>query len=194
MRTCLVATVLAAGTLAVSSSGAEPLQSSYKVGQEVPILWEYRVTGPRAGQEGSFKCSYAQQPAVVLYCRDINTPVIQLIKKIDEATAQHSTQPPERYRERLRSYVVLFCDSKDRESELKDLAEKEKIRHTILALIVVKNGSDPPVKLGDAETTVFLTGPRHLIKASYAYRKGELKDKDIEQILADLPKILPKKD
>jgi hypothetical protein len=45
-----------------------------------------------------------------------------------------------------------------------------------------------------AETTVILATGQRQVKASYAYRKGELKDKEIHQILADLPKILPPKD
>jgi hypothetical protein len=31
------------------------------------------------------------------------------------------------------------------------------------------------------------------VKASYAYRKGEMTNKDVDRILADLGKILPSK-
>jgi len=181
----------------------EPLQSKYKVGEQVPLLWEYRVTGARAGQEGALVCTFMYQPFVAVFCRDMDAAVIRLIKKIDEATAKSSTRLLPPYEQRLGSYVVLICDSKAREKELKALAEKEKIQHTILAL-GAKNEGLPSNEaywrnfdagLGEAEITVLLAGPpRARIKVSYAYRKGELTDKAIEQILADLPKILPKKD
>ena len=60
--------------------------------------------------------------------------------------------------------------------------------------MVAPKGSKLHSQVGEAETTVLLTGPRHLIQASFAYRKGELKHKDVEQVLASLPRILPKKD
>src|SRR5687767_155971 len=41
MTTCLVAAVLATGTLVVQPPGAEPLRSGFKVGEEIPLLWEY---------------------------------------------------------------------------------------------------------------------------------------------------------
>jgi hypothetical protein len=97
--------------------------------------------------------------------------------------------------------------SKDREAELKALAEKEKIKHTVLALVVINESTltdagqrgwsglgEFQAKLGrEAESTVLLAY-RGTVKASYAYRQGELNDKAIDQILADLPGILPKKD
>jgi hypothetical protein len=44
-----------------------------------------------------------------------------------------------------------------------------------------------------AETTVILATGLRQVKASYAYRKGEMTNKDVDRILADLGKILPSK-
>ena len=44
----------------------------------------------------------------------------------------------------------------------------------------------------DAEVTVVLY-TKQMVKANYAFKKGELTDKDVDKILADLPKILPGK-
>ena len=209
MRNTLTAATLGIGMLSGALFAAEPPQTGYKVGGMVmPLLPEYRVTGPSAGQTLSLLCTYANRPVVVVYTRQMDATLIRFIKKLDEATAAHSKQPVANNRDNLASYVVLVCDSKDREAELKALAEKEKIQHTVLALVVIdeatladqaqRGGSslrDFQAKLGtEAESTILLAAPRGNIKASYAYRKGELNDKDIDQILADLPKILPKKD
>ena len=101
-------------------------------------------------------------------------------------------------RERINAEIAAL------KAELKALAEKEQVHHTRLALLVINEdrlggnaGSGlhrVQTKLGtEAQLTVVLASELQ-VRASYAYRKGELKDKDIDQILADLPKILPNKD
>ena len=194
MRACLVAAVSAAGLLAAPALPVKPLRPGFPVGQEVPLMWEHRATGARAGQDGSLKCTYMYQPTVVVYCRDLDPAVVRLIKRLDEATAKRATHPPRPYRERLGSYAVLVADSKERATELKALAEREKIGHTVLALVVAEDTPALRDRLGEARTTVLLTGPRHVVKTAYAFRRGELTDKAIDRILADLPTILPKED
>src|SRR5260370_7684874 len=44
----------------------------------------------------------------------------------------------------------------------------------------------------DADVTVVLYLD-HEVKANYAYKKGDLTEKDIEKVVNDLPKILPSK-
>lgn len=170
----------------------EPLQSGYRVGERVlPLLPEYRINGHTAGRTGSLTCMYMYQPVVVIYTREITPPLIRLAKKVDQITAKYTVRPLPPYKDRLASYMVLVCDSKDREKELKELVEKEKIEAMTIALVVVKEGLFLN-KLGEAETTILLTGPRAVIKASHAFRKGELTDKDAERILAELSRIRPK--
>jgi hypothetical protein len=118
--------------------------------------------------------------------RQINAPIIRLLKKLDEATTTHKM-------ERLGSYAVLLCDPLDREKELSALAEKEKIPRIHLAMAVPHQRFQ--AKFGvEAETTVILATEKRQVKASYAYRKGEMKDEDIDRILAELARILPRKD
>src|SRR5688572_16008960 len=175
MTTFLIATVWAASLLAAPALPAKPLRPGFPVGEEVPLFWEYRATGSRAGQDGSLKCTFAYQPVVLVYCSELDPAVARLLRRLDEVTAQHATHPPKPYPERLGSYAVLVCDSKDREKDLKALAEKEELRHTILALVVAKDNPLLRDRLGEARTTVLLTGPRHLVKAAHAFRRGELK-------------------
>ena len=44
----------------------------------------------------------------------------------------------------------------------------------------------------DADVTVVLY-TEHIVKANYAFKKGELKDKDIEKIVSSISKIVPGK-
>src|SRR5262249_51212052 len=85
-----------------------------------------------------------------------------------------------------------FCsDEEGLEKKLKELADKEKLKEVILTL---DNPAGPKAyKVAkDADVTVVLY-VKGGIKANYAFKKGELKDSDIEKIVADLSKILPEK-
>jgi hypothetical protein len=108
-----------------------------------------------------------------------------LVKKIDAATAKNDTQ-------KMGSFVVFCSDDEGLEKKLKGLAEKEKLEKVVLT---IDNPTGPPkYKIAkDADVTVILYN-RGEVKANYAFRKGELKDKDIEKILGDLPKILSEKE
>jgi hypothetical protein len=175
------------------SAGA-PLQPGYKVNDWLQLLFvEYRVTGPHVEQPGrtsALVCTYSTRPVVMVYTREINPQVVRLIKKINAATGVHQ-------KERLGSYVVLLCDRQNREKDLKTLAEKERIDRTLLSLVVLdaagrKRFDD---RFGaQAETTVILANAKRQVKASYAFRTGELTDMRADHILADLPKIFPKKE
>jgi hypothetical protein len=181
---------LAVALLSAPSPAGEPLQPGYQAGDPLQLLFrEYLVSGPNVTKPGEghyLACTYSTRPVVMVYTREINAPVLRLIMKLDEATAAHQ-------KERLGSYVVLICDRQDREKELKALADKEKIRHTLLSLVVLDEAGLKRFQTkfaAEAETTVFLATGQRRVKASYAYRNGELRDKDIERILGDLPKIL----
>jgi WD40 repeat protein len=190
MKRPLLATLTLA-LLFVPCPADGPLQPGYKVDEPLQILFrEYRVTGPHVATPGegfSLVCTYSTRPVVMVYTREINAPVVRLIKKLDSATSTHQEQ-------RLGSYVVLLCENRDRAKKLKALAEKEKIQHTLLSLVVMDDGrwKQYDAKFGaKAQTTVILATGQRRVKAWFAYAKGDLKDKDIAQILASLPKVLP---
>jgi hypothetical protein len=180
--------------LAAASFADEPKRARYKVGEQLePLFREYRVTGPgvtRPGQGCLLVCTYSTRPVVMVYTREITPAVVRLIKKLDEATDRHKQQ-------RLGSYVVLLCKSQDREKELKALAEKEKIERTLLSLVVLdKEGSYPSfrARFGPKDATVvILATAKRQVKACHAFPTKQLRDSDVERILADLSKILPEK-
>jgi hypothetical protein len=186
--------VLVVVLLPVSSFAEEPLQPGYRVNDRLQLYFaETRVSGPgvaQPGLKGYLVCTYSTRPVTMVYTREITPAVVRLIKKLDETTAIHD-------KDRLGSYVVLICDSEERQKDLLALARKENIQNTLLALVVINE--DRPngramEKFGAAETTVILATAQRQVKASYAYRPGEMQDRDIERILGDRFKILPQKD
>lgn len=121
----------------------------------------------------------------MIFARGISDNLTSLVKKIDEATHKNA-------KARMGSFVVVCNDDEKMEEKLKDMAKKEGVKKTVLTLVDDKAGPSGYELHPDADITVVLYSKRNT-KAQYAYKKGELKDKDIEVILADLSKILPEK-
>jgi hypothetical protein len=83
---------------------------------------------------------------------------------------------------------VFLSDDESLQNKLKDLAKSEGLKKTVLTL----DNATGPAKYDvakDAEVTVVLyTG--HVVKANYSFKKGQMKDGDVEKVMSDLPKIL----
>jgi hypothetical protein len=119
----------------------------------------------------------------MVFARDTSDKLTSLVKKIDAATAKHNGCS-------MGSFVVFCNDDEKLEDKLKDLVKKEKIEKTILTI------DNPAGPKGynvnkNADVTVVLYVNKN-VKANYAFKKGKLGDKDIEKIIGDLKKILPK--
>src|SRR5437899_2105473 len=164
---------------------ADPLKSGPQVGQEVPGPFHpLNVTGDKAGQKNCLYCQNGSNPVAMIFAREVSEPLTKLIKKVDAATAEHSDC-------QMGSFVVFLSDAEDLSAKLKDVAEKESIKTTVLS---IDNPAGPgSYKVSkDADVTVVLYN-QHKVKANYAFKKGELKDKDIDVVVADISKILPEK-
>ena len=118
----------------------------------------------------------------MIFAREVSDPLTSLVKKIDAATAKHSDC-------HMGSFVVFLSGDEGLEKQLKELAKKDKIEHTVLSI------DNPAGPRGyniakDADVTVVLY-TNQKVKANYAFKKGELKDAGITSILKDVSKILP---
>ncbi len=120
----------------------------------------------------------------MIFAREINDGLTSLVKKIDEATAKNRSC-------RMGSFVVFCSDEEGLKKKLEDLADKEKLTKTVLTIDNPAGPEDYNVAK-DADVTVVLY-TKQKVKVNYAFKKGELKERDIDRILADLSKILPEK-
>jgi hypothetical protein len=120
----------------------------------------------------------------VIFAREITPPLTSLVKKLDEATLQNADH-------KMGSFVVLLTDKEEAGvKRLKELAQKEGLTNIILTTY----GKDGPPSYDinkDADVTV-LFYVQKTVKANYAYRKGDFRDKDIDAVLEGLPKIVSK--
>jgi hypothetical protein len=164
---------------------AASLKSGPQVGEEVPGPFEpLNVTGEDAGDHVCLYCKNGAHPVAMIFARQPSPAVVSLIKKIDRATAEHRG-------DKMGSFVVFLSDDSELPKKLKEIADKEHIDNTVLAVDKVRGPAGYEIN-PDADVTVVLY-TRHTVKANHTFEKGGLKDKDVDRILADLPKILPEK-
>ncbi len=119
----------------------------------------------------------------MIFAREITGPLTSLVKKIDAATGKNSDA-------RMGSFVVFLSDDENMEQKLKDLAKKENLKHTVLSLMPNPAGPSGYNVNKEADVTVVLYTKQN-VKVNHAYKKGELKEADVEKIVGELPKILP---
>ena len=118
----------------------------------------------------------------MIFAREVSDSLTSLVKKIDKATGENS-------KAKMGSFVVFCSDDESLADKLKELAKKEGLDQCVLS---IDNPSGPTkYKVAkDADITVVLYN-KQTVKANYAFKKGELKDADVEKIVSDIPKILP---
>ena len=119
----------------------------------------------------------------MIFARELTGPLTSLVKKIDEETVKHKS-------DRMGSFVVFLSDDEKLQDQLKDLAKREDIKKCVLT---IDNPAGPGAyKVAkDADVTVVLYEHR-AVKVNHAYKRGELNDRAIQQILSEIPKILSK--
>jgi hypothetical protein len=142
------------------------------------------VTGAKAGKKNCLYCENGDNPVVMIFAREPNKQLGKLLKKIDAACKENKSA-------KLGSFVVFCTDSKDAEKDVKKCAEDCGLKNVVLSIDnpAGPDGYDVNKK---ADITVVLYVERET-KANYAFAKDEMTDKDVDAIVKDLPKILPKK-
>lgn len=139
------------------------------------------VNGPTPDQKQCLVCRNGDNPVAMIFAREISSPLSQLIRKLDAATAENQGA-------KMGSFAVFCSDTDGLDKKLKDLAENEKLKFFTLA---IDNPAGPaPYNISkDAEVTVVLYNKSKVI-ANYTFKKGELNETAINKILADVPKIV----
>lgn len=174
--------VLAAGFVLAEEKTA--VKSGPQVGKDLAGPFHpLNVTGDKAGQKACLYCAYGDRPVVMIFAREPNAQLGKLLKKVDAACAKNA-------KSKLASFVV-FCSKGDAlEKSVKKCAKSCDLKKVVLAIDNPAGPEGYEVNK-DAEITVVLYVER-TVKANHAFKKGQLKDKDVDTIIKDLSKILPK--
>jgi hypothetical protein len=117
---------------------------------------------------------------VCVFARQTSAPLASLVKQIDQKIGENR---------QLKSFVVVMGQTPDKtREELRKLAQEKGIKNVPLTMFG-EPGGPPDYELSrDADVTVLMWN-RHNVKVNHAF-KGELTDKDIGAIVADIPKLL----
>lgn len=142
------------------------------------------VNGDGAGKKACLYCSNGDNPVAMIFAREATPELTKLIKKLDACVTKNKDN-------KMGSYVVFCSDDKDLETKLKKCAKDNDLKNVVLSIDNPAGPKDYNFDK-DAEVTVVLYVNR-TCKANFTFKKGEMKEKDIEKIEAALPKILPEK-
>ncbi len=158
------------------------LKSGPQVGEKIPGPFHpTNVTGAAAGKKHCLVCENGTNPVAMVFARDVSPALTKLIQRIDACTAKNKDHS-------MGSFVVFLSDRESLADQLKKVAADTKLRHTVLS-IDNPAGPDGYKVARDAEVTVVLYS-RHNVIANHTFRKGQLNDAAIEQIMSNVPKIL----
>jgi hypothetical protein len=176
---------LALAFLAGTAPAAETLQSGPQVDQKVPGPFHpLNVTGANAGEKFCLFCANGTHPVAMIFAREVTPELTRLMQRIDSETVKNEGCE-------MGSFVVFLSDKEGLDKELKDVARDTGLKKTVLA---IDNPAGPKnYKVAqEAEVTVILYTNR-VVKANFAFKKGELKEKAIQTIISDVSKIIPSK-
>lgn len=188
----MMKTLAALGLTAIVAAGlyAEEKKTPVKSGPQVDErlagpFHPLNVNGPSAGEKNCLYCANGTNPVAMIFAREPSPELTKLIKKIDEATVKNSGAD-------MGSFVVFCSRAEGLDKKLQTLAKETGLKQCILSIDDNPDGPKGYKVAREADVTVVLY-VEHTTKANFAFRKGELKDADIEKVLAALPTILPKK-
>jgi hypothetical protein len=170
------------------AAGAE-LKSGVQPGDSIGAFDVVKCAGASddgvdTGAKLCYRCKYGGRPMVMVFTRKADEKVAGLVKKLDSAVTHNSDA-------KLAAFVNLLGDNQESlEAEAKKFGAKTKANNVpIVVPVEYENGPDNYGLNPKAEVTVILAVKGSVV-ANHALSKGELNDKAIESILADVPKLL----
>ncbi len=120
----------------------------------------------------------------MVFARKPDAALASLARQIDEAIAKHEDK-------KLSSFInLLGSDRESLEKSSKDLAAKSRLKH--VAVVVPVEFEDGPKDFGinpKADVTVMLYVKQKVV-ANHSFGPGELNEKGVSAVVADIPKIL----
>jgi len=163
-----------AGRAPSDSGGSGEFVSGPQIGAKVPGAFEpLHVNGPDRGDEACVFCKYGNSPVVMIFAQKPSDALAVLVRKVEKAAA-------EAIGGEVGACVVVTDTSDATKAALTKLADKENLKHVILAVI-------EPQKLkryalhSDAEVTALLYS-KQVVRANHAFKAGELTEKIVGEI------------
>lgn len=170
------------------ATGADALVSGPQAGSKLPGGFSpVNVTNAElpdyAGKRSDYTEQHGASPVVLVFGRGITDPLIKLTKKLDAEVGKSKAA-------RLRAVLVILREDAETERALREYGEREGVQKVSLAIMA--DGPQDYKLSSQADVTVVVYN-RYKVEVNHAFRKGELNDKAIETILANVSKVVPRK-
>jgi len=138
--------------------------------------------GPQRGTQHCYICEAADRPIMIVFARTLSDPLGKLVHKMDKLMDDNKSTE-------LRGWVTFLADD---QTALDTQVVKWGQKHATgkVPLAVFEDVVGPPTYLlhREADVTVLLSVKQKVV-GNFAFRKGELNDAAIEQIVKAVPKI-----
>jgi hypothetical protein len=182
LKKLLVICILFA-SLATPASAQMGLRSGLQPGQRPGPYTSIVCSGPQRGTLHCFICETADKPAVIIFARSLSDPLGKLASKLDRAVSEHKAAE-------LRAWITfLAADQTSLDAQVVQWGLKHAVGSVPLG--VFEDVVGPPTYriAREADVTVLLSVQQKVV-ANYTFRKGDLTDERIEEILRALPQAL----
>src|SRR5262245_16796797 len=172
-------------TLTLALRADEPCVSGVPVGKR-PGPYSFLVaTGPQRGQQTCYICEQHEnnKPAAVVFARTMSDPLGKLLAKLEAAGVNAKDSGYE-------VWCTQLANSADLDA-LAKWAQKQGLKAVPVGAFEDVDGP-PSYKLSkDADVTVLLF-TKQKVTANFAFRSGELTEKEIETVVKAVPQLFEK--
>jgi len=187
MKRILLLSLVLPFALSLSLARADdPCVSGVPVGKR-PGPYSFLVaTGKERGQQTCYICEQHEgnKPAAVVFARTLSDPLGKLLSKLEAAGANKKDSG-------YKVWMTQLTEKADLDS-LAKWAQKEGLKGVPVGAFEDADGP-PSYKLNkDADVTVLIFTKQKVV-ANFAFRAGELTDKQIDVVLKAVPQVFEKK-
>ncbi len=178
--------MLLAGALsavAATAQAADPCVSGLPPGKR-PGPYSFLVaTGPNRGTQHCYICETENRPAVLIFARTPSESLGKLALGIDRALLTYQ-------KEDLRGWITfLSADQTTMDRQVVEWGKKQGLRTLPLGVFEDLDGPPSYRLKREADVTVLVFVNQKVVH-NFAFREGELKEQQIKDILATLPKLV----
>lgn len=180
---------LAAMLLAGGLSLAAELKSGLEVGKAVGPFDVVKCGGAAddgvdVGDRLCYRCKYSNRPMEMVFANKVDDNVTSMVKKLDAAVAKHADK-------QLKAFVDLLGENREElETKAKEFSQKSETAKIPFVVPVEFESGPGDYGLNPEGTVTVIVANKGKVVANHAFAAADLNDKSIEEVLADVTKIV----
>ena len=172
-------------TLLLTFTGMAAAADCLKEGDAVGAFYVSKVAGAdgdgvEVGQELCYRCRYGSRPMVIVFTRQANGKLAELVKELDAAISKHEES-------QLRGLITFMGDDvaevKDNASEFAKTSGAKRV-----PIVIAKEAKTGPpnYKLDDSAVTIFIARDSQVVSV----HRGESDEIDVPVLMREVRQML----